>query len=767
MYRRQDFRKNFFRARLPAQQYSTVNLSDYQPSIEELNILEKGLTFIPTPKVLPVSNFIQTKRTLIRNIKLNSFFKNSTKTFHKKPFSESKKWSPPTALLDNATLKLIDEIELTTENILNSWSSKNDQNASKFSNIFLNEKLNLNSSENKCIKSLKSNTNLVIKQADKGGATVLINRQNYVAEAQRQLSDTKYYQKLREPIFQKNITKIKNILNNMLTQKFIDEDQFKFLSGPEDIRPRNFYLLPKIHKPQSKWPQPGRMPEGRPIVSDVNSETYRISQYIDSFINPLACQHKTYIKNTYDFLSKIRNFKVSDSYLLVTGDITALYTNMNLNRTIDCVKNLFTKNPDPNRPDSHLIELLEISLKNNDFQFIDNFYLQITGTAMGKRFAPALANIYLLEFDERAMNGFPIKPLLFFRFLDDIFFIWPGSTESLKEYNNFLNTLIPDITVTLDCNETEVNFLDTTIFKANNTLQSKVYFKTTDTHQLLHTSSHHPKHTFKGIIKSQLIRFKRISSYKKDFDNTCKILFGVLTQRGYKHTVLRNVKNDIWYNYRDPIKNDQISSTTNNNKLLPIVIDYSSLGTKLAQQYKDLMNKSKLFKNTRIITAYKTGNKLSNLLIRSKLPTIKQGLYLKCDDLRCKTCTLHSKNTSQIHSSANKNVVKLDQNLHCGTQNIVYIITCRKCKAQYIGETNRKLKERLTDHRSAINLNKNTPIGIHFNSPNHNILDLEIAPIEKIENYYTDSYRKEREKFWQLHMGTKYPQGLNNYPIEN
>jgi len=136
---------------------------------------------------------------------------------------------------------------------------------------------------------------------------------------------------------------------------------------------------------------------------------------------------------------------------------------------------------------------------------------------MGKVYAPALANIYMLEFDEKAMNGFKIKPLLFFRYLDDIFFIWMGTLDELLEYETYLNSLIPGIKITLEYNKINCNFLDTTIYKQtiNNetTLQTKVYFKPTDTHQLLHTNSFHPRHTCKGILKSQLLRFKRISSF--------------------------------------------------------------------------------------------------------------------------------------------------------------------------------------------------------------------------------------------------------------
>lgn len=139
---------------------------------------------------------------------------------------------------------------------------------------------------------------------------------------------------------------------------------------------------------------------------------------------------------------------------------------MNINRSLECVKNIFQQNPIAGRPDSHIINFLEIAMRGNDFEFNGNFYLQIMGKAMGKRFAPALANLYLLNLDEKAKNWFRIKPSLFFRFLDDIFFLWPGDVKSLKEYENFLNSLITDIKVTLEYrpNTKEINFLDSILY---------------------------------------------------------------------------------------------------------------------------------------------------------------------------------------------------------------------------------------------------------------------------------------------------------------
>lgn len=73
-------------------------------------------------------------------------------------------------------------------------------------------------------------------------------------------------------------------------------------------------------------------------------------------------------------------------------------------------------------------------------------------------------------------------------------------------------------------------------------VSTKVYFKPTDSHALLHRSSYHPKHTFKGIIKSQIIRFYRISSKDSDLQESISTLFRSLGNRGYSRRFLRAIK---------------------------------------------------------------------------------------------------------------------------------------------------------------------------------------------------------------------------------
>ncbi len=110
-----------------------------------------------------------------------------------------------------------------------------------------------------------------------------------------------------------------------------------------------------------------------------------------------------------------------------------------------------------------------------------------------------------------------------------------------------MNTHHPNTKLKPTIHDKFIHFLDVTVFKGQNFVtkqkfDTKVFFKPTDTHELLHRTSYHPKHTFTAIVKSQIMRFHRICSNKNDFDEACTILFSALKHRGYKPRALRKIK---------------------------------------------------------------------------------------------------------------------------------------------------------------------------------------------------------------------------------
>lgn len=107
-----------------------------------------------------------------------------------------------------------------------------------------------------------------------------------------------------------------------------------------------------------KWTVPFEIPQGRPIVSDCGSETYLTAEFLDYYLNPLSIKHPAYVKDTYHFVNIVSNLNLPPQFFFFSMDVASLYTNIPITAGIDCVKKIFTENPDPKRPDEELIKLL-------------------------------------------------------------------------------------------------------------------------------------------------------------------------------------------------------------------------------------------------------------------------------------------------------------------------------------------------------------------------------------------------------------------------
>ena len=86
----------------------------------------------------------------------------------------------------------------------------------------------------------------------------------------------------------------------------------------------------------------------------------------------------------------------------------------------------------------------------------------------------------------------------------------------------------------------------------------------------------------------------------------------------------------------------------------------------------------------------------------------------------------------------------------------------------YLGETQRRAMDRLSDHVGTItqecHVNTRTPVGQHFRSPGHTVADFQYIPIEKIPPGANAFVRKAREK----HLINKYnliEDGLNKKAV--
>ena len=168
------------------------------------------------------------------------------------------------------------------------------------------------------IKSYK--LNIVIKSADKGSAVVIWNRDDYIKEAEKQLGDKEIYEEVcndPEPL----TSTIHDAIEKIRKRGDLNADTIKYFMV-KDPKFASFYLLPKIHKRLHDVP-------GRPVISNCGYFTENIYSFLDFHLQPLAREVKSYIKDTNDFLKKLRSLpNLPYDIILCTVDVVGLYPNI-------------------------------------------------------------------------------------------------------------------------------------------------------------------------------------------------------------------------------------------------------------------------------------------------------------------------------------------------------------------------------------------------------------------------------------------------------
>ena len=310
---------------------------------------------------------------------------------------------------------------------------------------------NLTPVERTALQNLRYNEDIIIKPADKGSAVVM-DKSAYIQEAERQLSDDRFYNKSDKDPTKQFSDEITNELNNMYDYGYIDEKTLKYLI-PDSPKPGRFYLLPKIHKANNP---------GRPIVSANGHPTEKISEFVDFHLRQHVEALPSFIKDTTDYLQKMAALNPLPSITtLVTLDVTSLYTNIPHSDGIEACKEIWESRSVKMPPTDCLVTMLTMVLKKNNFTFNGDHYLQINGTAMGTKMAPSYANIFMGKLEKQLLESSIERPLSWYRFIDDVDMKWTQNDEELQNFLSRDNNLHPSIKFTHEISNTTISFLDT------------------------------------------------------------------------------------------------------------------------------------------------------------------------------------------------------------------------------------------------------------------------------------------------------------------
>ncbi|KER21156.1 hypothetical protein T265_10452 [Opisthorchis viverrini] len=222
----------------------------------------------------------------------------------------------------------------------------------------------------------------------------------------------------------------------------------------------------------------------------------------------------------HDFANKVAGVTVEPDDILISFDVNSLYTNVPKGDSLEIDKRLLlagtTLSERTQLTVDEIVEGIKACLNLTHFVFDNVVYTQEQGLAMGSPISPVLANIFMEEFEQIALTGFPYPPKIFWRYVDDTFVVM--KRDNVREFYNYLKELSPQIKFSMELESTsgKLAFLDCMAHKVGGKLKTAVYEKPTDTGAVLNYSSVHPKSVFASIASSMFRHARALCTEEAD-----------------------------------------------------------------------------------------------------------------------------------------------------------------------------------------------------------------------------------------------------------
>ena len=486
---------------------------------------------------------------------------------------------------------------------------------------------NLTPSEFKALKRLSKNKNIVIQKVDKGNTVVILDKCSYISAIEEILNGNSKFSKLDIPTG-KEINHIVNLEKRITTapkllkdKEIIDKSTYKSIK-PVGSRPGIFYGSGKIHKEIRNG-----LPPFRPILSAIDTPTYKLAKFLLKFLTPSTAKKYTVI-DSFHFAEEICQ---QDSNLhMASLDVDSLFTNIPLDETIDnCVDNLYNDNENPPNISKHNFRnLLNVATTESFCMFNNKYYKQVDGVAMGCPLGPALANIFMCSFESKWLRDCPndFKPVFYRRYVDNILALFssPDHADKFKEY---LSSKHPNINFSIEKERDScLPFLDVNIFRENEKFATNVYRKKTFSGVYKDFKSFIPE-TYKiGLIKSLLFRCFSLRSDFIKFHHEIDKLKSIL----YKNSYPRDLIDKCIKEFLNKILTPKPVVRTVPKKQLIITLPYlGKLSLQIRTRINRIMKNKAPYCNVQFV--FQTKCKIRNFFtFKDKIPLVlRSGIVYK------------------------------------------------------------------------------------------------------------------------------------------
>lgn len=421
---------------------------------------------------------------------------------------------------------------------------------------------NLPPSELQALRTIKMeirNAKIVVRKADKGRQIVVMNKHDYVAAVRALLYDDNNYLKI--PFNRKRLAAA--LIIRILKQEAqflpdcVKRDLLLFTNEPKS---RYFYALPKVHKNRTKWAF--NVPPMRPICPDIKTESTMSARYIASYLQPFVKLLPSFTPNSYDVTRDLSIFHDLPCHtVLLVADIDSLYPNIPVDDAFETIKGLFSQQRAeyiPIEVRTLILRLLYCQLHHNYFEFEGECFQQIRGVPMGKAWAPAVAYLFLENWDAELIKRLKFPPFYFKRYVDDILLVCPSqlyADQALSIMNDMNNNIkigdhvsgqsvsFLDIQITVRRSYDQPCTLSESVCATSHrcSLSISLYRKPTDLITILHFRSAHSMCIKVNTLFSQCLRIWRLTNDYSTAGMNVRVLFECMMR--FRELPLRTCRN--------------------------------------------------------------------------------------------------------------------------------------------------------------------------------------------------------------------------------
>ncbi|KAL5270071.1 hypothetical protein ACHWQZ_G003530 [Mnemiopsis leidyi] len=703
-------------------QITVINISNTELSHSQAQLLSKSLKFNVSTDISEFTklDFLADAELLIQKIKHKSYHFNKP---NNNPNSEvpivKNKSQRRTATTNPDILKLQDTIHETVQSCFNRTNKSNNEMVH-----------NVTQSERAALRELQNNYELVIREADKGSAVVLMNSTFYCNAATTLLQSDRYK---KRPDLSKDgaIKKLRSARKQIINEFRLTllKDEIDFLENFEESL-AHLYLNPKIHKSKQiidavtkcqttilSMEQPTDLPF-RPIISGTRCPLKRLAALVHKLLEPFPKKVSSFVQDTWDLLRKLPN-TVQPGSELISLDVKDLYTNIDNDLGFKAVEYYMDKHPELTHirlGKNFILRSLQTLQENILYEFNGEIYSQENGCAMGKDYGPTWATLAVGYLEETKLypqirRHYPTEIADKFekdyqRFQDDTLLINEHGVSKdliLELFNN----LHPQLEFTSENSETELPFLDVLITIQDTTIETQIYHKKTDSFNYLHFGSNHPWHTKRNIPYSLARRIRGIVSNKGHRIQSYLELRKRLITKKYPRPLIDDALKKAESTPRLTIINSGASKNAKEQtNITTLVTTHHPVLDKIGAEIVTISARAGLdcLKGTKLVHAKRQPPNLKRLLTRTNIFTKPKKGVIMCNKPRCGLCIHGHNNLLEGESIKLKNgkVITANKLINCDSTNLVYCIICPKCSEFYVGEC-KTLRARMNLHRNHSN----------------------------------------------------------------